>query len=224
MPNKYERFVVAYLRLNGYFQVPNFIVHAGDDASRISSGQIGNYTECDTLGIRLPHSAEIVGPKHVQNHTMLTGGGENRIDVVIAEAKSGKENRPNKVWASGAVDPIGYIVRFIGAHPEGAVKPIAEGLASKFRFEDPQARYRYIVFSNEPNEHYGKKGVTYIPYRAAIEFIVTIRGQSWIDSGLGVSSIHQQWDEMLIDMFKIANNQDRSVEQRIADVEEFLAA
>jgi hypothetical protein len=54
------------------------------------------------------------------------------------------------VWASGAVDPISYVVRFIGAHSEGEVKSIAEGLASKFECEDPQARYRDIVFATFP--------------------------------------------------------------------------
>lgn len=61
MADKHERFVASYLRLNGYFTVPNFIVHAGDDPTRISAGQVGNYTETDILGVRLPHSREITG-------------------------------------------------------------------------------------------------------------------------------------------------------------------
>lgn len=56
MPDKYERFVASYLRLNGYFTVPNFIVHAADDPGRVSAGQVGNYTETDILGVRMPHS------------------------------------------------------------------------------------------------------------------------------------------------------------------------
>lgn len=224
MPNKYERFVSAYLRLNAYFQIQNFIVHAGDDPGRISSGQVGNYTECDTLGIRLPHSVEAIGIKTVQNHTLLTDGAGDRLDVVIAEAKSGNENRPNKVWLTGTADPaISYIVRFIGAHPESEVPGVATSLATTFRFEDRRARYRYIVFSNERNDHYASKGVMYLTYREAIRFVVEIRGESWIEAAIGVKSVHQQWDEMLIEMFRIANAHDRSIDQRVSDLESFLA-
>jgi hypothetical protein len=34
---RFEIFVTWYLRFNGYFTVPNFVVHAGDDPKRMSS-------------------------------------------------------------------------------------------------------------------------------------------------------------------------------------------
>jgi hypothetical protein len=115
MPNKHERFVAAYLSLNGYFHIPNFIVHAGDDPDRISKGVVGNYTECDTLAIRPPHSIEVIGAMRELNHMALTQGLDGRIDVVIVEAKSGKANKPNGAWLTGKADPvISYIVRVIG--------------------------------------------------------------------------------------------------------------
>jgi hypothetical protein len=195
MPTKCERFVSAYLRLNAYFSVQNFIVHAGDDPTRVSSGQVGNYTECDTLGIRMPHSNEVAGVLHIASHRLLTEGAGGRFDVVIAEAKSGNENRPNPVWRAGTPDPaISYIVRFIGVHPDGEVQDVAKSLATTFRFEDPRSRYRYVLFSNRPNDHYASKGVTYITYRDAARFIVEVRGQSWIEAAIGVASVHQQWD------------------------------
>lgn len=224
VPTKYERFVAAYLRLNGFFEVPNFIVHAGDDPSRISNGVVSNYTECDTLAVRFPHSAEVVGVKHVVNHPALIGGAADKVDVIIAESKSGNENRPNKVWRTPAADPvISYIVRFVGTHPEGEVNAVATALAATYRFEDGRARYRYVMFSNTENEHYSRKGVTYITYREAIRFIVEVRGDSWIRAGLGVRSAHQQWDDMLVEMFRIANDQGRTTDQRVADLELYLA-
>ncbi len=224
MPNKYERFVAAYLRLNGYFAVQNFIVHAGDDPARVSGGHVGNYTECDTLGVRMPHSAEVAGPLHVANDSRLTDGSNGRCDVVIAEAKSGNENRPNRIWRSGTQEPaITYLVRFIGVHPEGEVAGVAQSLAATFRFEDPHARYRHVVFASEPNDHYASKGVTYITYSDAVGFIVRIRGQSWIEAGIGVASVHQQWDEMLIDIFAMANAHTKTIDQRVDDIQSFLA-
>jgi hypothetical protein len=79
------------------------------------------------------------------------------------------------------------------------------------------------VFANEPNDHYASKGVTYITYPDAVRFIVEIRGQSWIEAGIGVASVHQQWDEMLIDMFRMANAHDRTIDKRVNDIQSFLA-
>src|SRR3990172_994279 len=95
MADKYERFVASYLRLNGYFTVPNFIVHAGDDPGRLSAGYVGSYTETDIIGVRMPHSGEVTGKLHIANHSVLVAGAEGLIDVVVAEVKSGNDNNPN---------------------------------------------------------------------------------------------------------------------------------
>jgi hypothetical protein len=123
----------------------------------------------------------------------------------------------------GQADPvISYVVRFIGAHSEPEVAAVAQALATTFRFEDARTRYRHVLFSNERNDYYASKGVSYITYQEAARFIVEVRGNSWIDAGIGVKSVHQQWDEMLIEVFKIANVHERSVEQRVADLLSFL--
>jgi hypothetical protein len=224
MPNKYERFVAAFLRLNGYFEVQNFIVHASDDPKRVSSGQVGNYTECDTLAVRMPYSIEAFGSLQIANHALLTDGIAGRMDVIIAEAKSGNEDRPNRAWRGGKPDPvISYVVRFIGLHPEAQGQEVSKSLATTFRYEDNRTRYRYLLFSNQRNEHYAAKGVTYITYREAARFIVEIRGQCWIESCIGVASVHQQWDEMLVELFRIANVHDRTLDQRTDDIESYLA-
>ncbi|MNG41231.1 hypothetical protein D3C84_1302770 [compost metagenome] len=67
MPDAYERFVAAYLRLNGYFTVPNFIVHAAGDPSRVSDGHVGNFTETDVIAVRMPYSQEITGSLRIAN-------------------------------------------------------------------------------------------------------------------------------------------------------------
>lgn len=59
--NSGETLAKWYLRLNGYFIVDNFIVHAGDDKSKISKGFISNHTETDILAIRHKFSEEITG-------------------------------------------------------------------------------------------------------------------------------------------------------------------
>jgi hypothetical protein len=224
MADKYERFVAAYLRLNAYFTVPSFIVLAADDPTRISCGQVGNYTETDILAIRMPYSKEVTGSLQIANHGVLTDGSAGKTDVVIAEVKSSNENKPNKAWRAGVPDPsISYVVRFVGLHAEPELAQVAKALSTTFRFENDHCRYRYAVFSKEPNEHYAAKGVTYITFREAIEFIVRERGQCWVEANIGVASLHHQWDDMLIEIFHIANSYERSVEQRADDIETFLA-
>ena len=146
------------------------------------------------------------------------------MDVVIAEPKSRNENRPNRVWRAGTPNPaISYIVRFMGLHPDGEIQSVANALATTFRFEDLRSRFRYVLFSNQPNDHYAARGVTYIKYRDAARFIVEVRGQSWIEAAIGVASVPQQWDDMLIEVFRIANAHQRSIEERTDDIEAFLA-
>lgn len=224
MADKYERFIAAYLRLNAYFTIPNFIVHAADDRKRISGGRIGMYTETDILGIRMPYSKEITGHLRIANHERLVADSEEKTDVVIAEVKSGKDNTPNRVWKKGDSDrTIAYVVRFVGLHDECEINDVADALASTFRFEDDCCRLRYMIFAHEINKYYEQKGVTYIPFRCVIRFLVTVRGQSWIDCDLGVASVHTQWDEVLDEVFSIANEHTLLVDQRIKCIESYLA-
>lgn len=103
MPNKYEQFAAAYLRLNGYFTVPNFIIHAGNDPDRVVSGIVGNYTETDIISIRMPNSREHVGQLAIANHDAHLGGAASNgmTDVVVVEVKSGDDTRPNRVCTYG---------------------------------------------------------------------------------------------------------------------------
>ena len=79
------------------------------------------------------------------------------------------------------------------------------------------------MLSKERSKYYSSKGVIYITYREAIQFIVDVRGNSWIEAGIGVTSVHQQWDEMLVEMFRIANAHDRDAGQRVSDLGSYLA-
>jgi hypothetical protein len=217
--------VAAYLRLNGYFTVPNFIVHAADDPTRLSRGLIGNHTEVDTIGLRMPHSREVTGAKHIVNDPALVDGAVGKVDVVIAEVKSGNDSTPNRVWKSPHPDPaISYLVRFIGLHAEEEVDAVAQGLASTFCFEDARCRIRYVVFSWQPNAHYQQLGVTYMTFDHAISFIVEVRGQSWFNAGIGVASLHNQWDELLIQLFAIANKAELPLNQRVDEIRTMLAS
>lgn len=224
MADKYERFVASYLRLNGYFTVPNFLIHAADDPGRLSAGQVGNYTETDIIGVRMPHSREVTGKLHIANHSVLVDGASGRIDVVVAEVKSGNDSKPNHVWrGSRANEVASYIARFVGLHNEAEVQAVGDALETTFRFEDERCRFRYIMFSGEPNPHYQRKGVSYITFEEAISFIVEVRGQCWIDANIGVASSHHQWDDLLVQVFAVANKTEKVVAERVLEIQSMLA-
>jgi hypothetical protein len=212
---KFEEFVRWFLRLNGYFGIENFIVHAADDPERISGGVVAPYTETDTIAVRMRHSQEIAGTLTVANYPPLVDGSQERFDVVIAEAKSGNENRPNKVWRNGSLEPIEYIVRFVGLHKtDNEVAKVAKELSTKYVYEDDECRFRYIVFSRKPNPEYALRGVTYLEVQSVINFLVEVRGQCWIEKNIGVASVHQNWNPLINGIFAIANDQNLDIHER----------
>lgn len=215
MSRKREQFIKSYLRLNGYFTFDNFIVLAADDPKRISDGQVGNYTETDVLALRLPHSHEKTGALQIANDPILTNVAAGRPDLLIAEVKSGDANKPNKVWRDGYIPAIEYVVRFFGiCADEVEIREVATNLARSFKYERDQFRFRYIVFADSANEHYVKKGVRCITFDHVIDFLVDVRGQRWVQADIGVASLHSQWDNLLIDVFDVANDQSLSSKER----------
>jgi hypothetical protein len=172
----------------------------------------------------MPYSKEKTGQLAIANHGPLVDGSPGKFDVVIVEVKSGKDNRPNSVWRAGITDPaVAYMVHFIGLHNEQQAGQVAGELATHFHYEDEKSRYRYIVVSKEPNEHYKSKGVTYISFSEIVSFIVNVRGQCWLEMGLGVASSHPQWDPVLTTVFALANDQTKSTSTRAKDIEQYLA-
>jgi hypothetical protein len=223
--DKYEKFIQWYLRFNGYFTIDNFIVHAGDDPKRITyKGLVENYTETDVLGVRMPYSQEVSGTLRIANHEVLVNGAEDKFDFVIAEAKSGDDNKPNGVWKqSKELYPIEYIIRFAGLYASNNdIARIASELLSKYCYQDEKCRIRYIMFSNEVNKYWQSKGITYITFGEVVQFLVDVRGQSWIYSGIGVASRHDQWDPMVKDIFVIASDSGLTPNEKLSKVTDLL--
>lgn len=168
----------------------------------------------------MPYSQEISGRLKIANAPHLVDGlNPGQFDVIVAEVKTGKQNKPNRVWCKGESNSaIEYIVRFIGLHGEDRIANVAESLAKCYRFEDERFRYRYILFSETLNTHYENRGVTYILLEEAISFIVNVRGQCWLDSGIGVASAHHQWDDLMVEIFQFANNTDMDERERTSKI------
>ena len=78
-----EKAAYWYLRLNGFLQIENFVIHPGRRG--------GQRTDADLLGVRFPHRAEFVidGTTMADDESALSISSEH-IDVVIAEVKAGR--------------------------------------------------------------------------------------------------------------------------------------
>ena len=85
--NSQEWMCLWYLRLNGYFTIPNFIAHR----------RAGPLTEVDILGVRFSHSIEIADGTQFDDDPNL-GIPAERIDVVFAEAKRNRIDELNGPW------------------------------------------------------------------------------------------------------------------------------
>jgi hypothetical protein len=221
---KAETLIKWYLRLNGYFAVDNFIVHAGDDLSRISGGIVGNYTETDILAIRHKHSKEISGSLYIANDSELIEGQVANLDFVIAEVKTGNEDRPNKVWRNKDLSTIAYILRFAGfIEKEEQIDAVAKIVAEKGQYTNSSNEYsiRFIIFSEAGlNNHW--KHVKNIGIDNVIDFFIKIRGECWIEAGIGIASIHHQWDGLINDIFRVANNPNLDHTQRKKEIHTLL--
>ena len=170
----------------------------------------------------MPYSAEITGNLEIANHDVLVANQNERFDIVIAETKSGNDNKPNLVWRNKVIPPIKYIVRFIGLYDNDQIDDATDKLASCYCYENGRTRIRYIVFANEPNQHYVAKGVKYITFQQITKFLVETCGQCRIEFGIGVASVHYQWDEQINKIFDVANNMKLSLEARQSAIIKFL--
>jgi len=238
MPDKYEQFMCEYLRLNGYFIVPNFIVH---DSRRVYADKVGNLTETDVLAIRMPYSIEQTDHLQIANDPQLVDGQNMRFDVVIGEAKSGDGNKPNSIWRkkdnptkrnlNEKLKGIKYVIQFIGLFSDdGMADKAAQEMLDNYHIELEgddtlkfPCRIRLIIFASEPNKHYQELGVKYITFEQVARFLVLVRGRSWIEMGRGVASSHPQWNPFLNKIFEIANDYGLSDDERQTKILAFLS-
>ena len=130
------------------------------------------------MGIRFPYSFEITGELHIANDSLLIGDIEEKFDIIIGEAKTGSENKPNKVWKQNHETNVKeYILKFIGLFKnKEEIVSIANELSNNYHYKNDKNRIRYIIFSESENNYYKNRGVTYITYDHIVDFLVEVRG------------------------------------------------
>jgi hypothetical protein len=222
-PKKFELLTKWYLRFNGYFTIDNLIIHAADDLRRISNGVVGNYTDVDVLGIRMPFHAEMTGELKIKNDFNLQC--VEKIDIVIGECKTGNQNGLNNVWSKNNLQAIEYLVRFCGVFSEREqITEVAKALLIHLKYEDERCRIRPILFGQEtPSKEWQEKKLIFISCSNILDFLIVERGGCWVEEDIGVKSIHNPWDDLINDIFNVANDQAISREGKKARVYKILA-
>jgi hypothetical protein len=129
--NALEELAVWYLRLNGYFVIPNFIAH----------GRRSAQTDVDVLAVRFPHSEEY--PDDVDVLQIPPG----KTDVVFAEVKRGlcAINGPWKCGGDGK--PLEYVLKRVGLLEPLKVQEAANELCAHRRYPPGKdlAKSAYVI-------------------------------------------------------------------------------
>lgn len=104
-----------YLRLNGFFPLANFVVHAG--------GEIRHSADVDLLAVRAPHTFEAVGGQPHDLDPYLKGvlGGFSHLTGVICEVKTGGLD-PTKLFPE---ERLKYAIDRLGLCPQSETKDLA---------------------------------------------------------------------------------------------------
>jgi hypothetical protein len=207
MENNYEKLVRWYLRFNGYLTVENFVVHEPRD------GHVPEGTEFDTVAVRFPYSHERVQEKLIQNDLRLEDpeASKNKlIDFVIAEVKSGKRNTLNNIWRPDGEDQkvglVAYLVRWLGPlSAETEIVEVAGRLQKNLRARHGCYLLRVVYFSHEKTRQAVPPTIPQITFREIAEFVVNLRTPCWAQFSMGVKSAHEQWDDLIREIWDIGN-------------------
>lgn len=207
MENNYEKFVRWYLRFNGYLTVQNFVIHEPQN------GKVPEGAEFDVAAVRFPYSREQVQQKLIQNDPRLedTEASEGKlIDFVIAEVKSGKRNTLNNIWREDGeaqkIERVAYLLRWLGPlSTEAEIAEVAAQFQKNLRARHGSFLFRVVYFSHANTRQAVPATVPQITFREIAEFEVSLRTPCWAQYNLGVKSDHEQWDDLIREIWNIGS-------------------
>lgn len=115
-----EEYAYWYLRLNGFFCLPNFVIHR--------SGDVRDSSDCDILAIRPPHVFEEIGGKPDDwDHKLQEQLDFRRTIGVICEVKTGGYSTKELFKP----EHVNYCLGRLGFVPPDHVAAVGVDLASR---------------------------------------------------------------------------------------------
>lgn len=140
-----EEVGVFYLRLNGFFTIPNFAIHHSSPHDFVR-------TEADVVGVRFP-----LGVEHSNYHRMkddplfVKMAGDRRLFVLV-EIKAGVCNI-NGPWSrkDEAEDNLVYVIKRLGLVAASKTTDIAKTLFTNFTWEDEDVKVVRLCIGSSRN-------------------------------------------------------------------------
>jgi hypothetical protein len=201
-----------YFRYNGYFPLPNFIIHDAGLHKQVG----GQLSDADLLAVRLPHAKEVIrgdGFEIVPKLDCRLGMLPDCADFVIAEVSSEQCKLNWLVSEDKRVrvkdDYLQYALRRFGYWEEDSLSDITSKLSNSERYEyssnmPPSGfpfRIRLISVGISRNENLG--GVLQITFAEILEYM-----QQDLFGCYGLNpkfktivSDHKQWDWLICQIY-----------------------
>jgi hypothetical protein len=154
--NAAEWLCLWYLRLNGYFTTPTFIVH----------GRQGARTDVDVLAVRFPHSSECRWDDDDELRIP-----KDRIDVIFAEAKTGQFESLNGPWSDPGKGVLNYVLRRVGIVPTDRIEELAARLYKDRRASEDAFTIRICAFGKAISPELAGSGVHFVCWRHVLQFV-----------------------------------------------------
>ncbi len=132
-----------YFRLNGFLQIPAFVLHSDMPRQAI--------TDADLLGVRFPYSRETLrGIGMADDRWIIAAMRPGQTLFVIAEVKTGtcKVNGP---WADCDRGGMEKVIRRIGFAPEDMTAEIAKSLYDTLHWQNDDFLVQYVAIGKAPN-------------------------------------------------------------------------
>jgi hypothetical protein len=164
-----EKVAYWYLRLNGFLQIENFVVHP--------STRGGQRTDADLLGVRFPYRAErlLDNPDDVMiDDVQLLSLSTVATDVVIAEVKTNDACTLNGPWTEPDRQNVNRVLAAIGCLPRNEIGPAAACLYATGLYQrDAALRIRLVALGRERNDDLTRRyaGVSQVTWPDVLSFI-----------------------------------------------------
>jgi hypothetical protein len=143
-----EKVAYWYFRLNGFFQIENFVVHPERRGAQ--------RTDADLLAVRFPHRAERLfdDPNDImRDDEQRLSLSHDLIDVVIAEVKTNQACTLNGPWTRKDRQNVHRVLAAIGCLPPDRIDAAAADIyQTGLHASDGGLRIRLIAVGRDHNE------------------------------------------------------------------------
>jgi hypothetical protein len=163
-----EKVAYWYLRLNGFFQIENFVVHPERRGSQ--------RTDADLLAVRFPFRAERLFDN--LNDVMADDAqrlalSDNLIDILIAEVKTSQPCTLNGPWTVEDRENVHRVLAAIGCLPRDQIRAAATDIYRTGLHRANTLRIRLVAVGRTRDENLARQypEVTQLIWEEMLEFV-----------------------------------------------------